>query len=214
MFIKYTNNIKLFIKKLLIFFLPFFFIAIIFESLAIYAGELIPIKNVVNYQNNLSVKGLYGRKVVDQEFYNYKFNVDQEGFGDDYFDETSGFLSADFKYVKFKIGRDRINLGYGPVKTILGSNPPEMDYVHLNMNYKAFSFSYYHGQLLGTTSVIEDSIQGGLRNVTDKYFVYHRLGLNLSKHFTFGVGETVIYSRRNIDLAYLNPFNFYKNFLL
>jgi hypothetical protein len=143
--------------------------------------------------------------------YNYKLNTPQNGLGDDYFDETSGFLAADFKYINFKIGRDRINIGYGPIKTIYSANPPLMDYFFLAIKYKLFSFNYYHGQLLGTTRTIEDSLQGGLRYATEKYFVYHRIGLNFSKHFTLGIGEIAIYSRRNLDLSYLNPFNYFKS---
>jgi hypothetical protein len=148
--------------------------------------------------------------------YNYKVNRDQDGIGDDYFDETTAYFSADFDYVKFKIARDRVNLGYGTIKTILGNNPPVMDYIALNLNYKIFSFSFYHGKFLGRVWSRNIGDAGSINLVTEKYFVYHRIHLNISKHFTLGLGETVIYFNgifgdRGIDLAYLNPFSFYKS---
>ena len=165
------------------------------------------------------VEGINGTFLGDRDLatsfrglrYNYKINQKQDGIGDDYFDETAAYFSADFDYVKFKIARDRVNLGYGTVKTILGDNPPVMDYVSLNLKYKIFSFSFYHGKLLGSTKRIQIRGAGSVNFVTEKYFVYHRIHLNISKHFTLGLGETVIYSNRNIDLSYLNPFSFYKS---
>ncbi len=165
------------------------------------------------------VEGINGAFLGDRDLatsfrglrYNYKINQKQDGIGDDYFDETAAYFSADFDYVKFKIARDRVNLGYGTVKTILGDNPPVMDYVSLNLKYKIFSFSFYHGKLLGSTKRIQIREAGSVNFVTEKYFVYHRIHLNISKRFTLGLGETVIYSNRNIDLSYLNPFSFYKS---
>jgi hypothetical protein len=49
------------------------------------------------------------------------------------------------------------------------------------------------------------------RVIVDKYIAYHRLGLNFSKDLQLGLGETIIYANRNIDLSYVNPFNFYKS---
>ncbi|NOX19580.1 MAG: hypothetical protein GXO87_15030 [Chlorobi bacterium] len=166
-----------------------------------------------------SVRATNGTFLGDRELatsfrglrYNYKINREQDGIGDDYFDETTAYFSADFDYVKFKIARDRVNLGYGTIKTILGNNPPVMDYIALNLKYKIFSFSFYHGKLLGSTKILNLGDAGSVNFVTEKYFVYHRVYLNLSKHFTLGMGETVIYSNRSIDLSYLNPFSFYKS---
>ena len=61
--------------------------------------------------------------------YNYKFNSDHDS--SKFFDETIGYLSAEFDYIKFKIGRDRVNIGYGFSKVIMDSYFPQMDYLSI-----------------------------------------------------------------------------------
>ncbi len=140
--------------------------------------------------------------------YNYKFN---ESPTETFFDETAGYLTADFDVVKFKIGRDRMNVGYGVTKSILASNSPLFDYISFKINYDFFNFSYFHGKLLGPQTFNADSITGGSNRIEEKYIGYHRIGFNFSRHFDFGVGELIIYGDRPLDLSYLNPFNFYKS---
>ena len=139
--------------------------------------------------------------------YNYKFNET----GSTYFDETEGYLSAEFDYIRFKIGRDRMIIGSGAMKFILGYNAPPMDYLSMRIHYSIFSFSFFHGKLLGTQTEIHDPVQGTIRNITDKYLAYHRLALDFSNDFNLGIGEMIVYSNRNMDLSYLNPFNYYKS---
>jgi len=63
-----------------------------------------------------------------------------------------------------------------------------------------------HGKLLGSKSITSAG-----RSVTNKFFVYHKFSFELPYGSQFGIGETVIYSRRGLDLSYLNPFVFYKS---
>lgn len=140
--------------------------------------------------------------------YNFKFNEKPE---ETFFDEAYGYLTADFDEVKFKIGSDRNEIGYGNIKSIIGDNAPKYDYLSFNINYSFFRFSYLHGRLLGTETILNDPIAGSIATINEKYFSYHRIGFDLSKHFKFGIGEIVVYSKRGIDLSYLNPFNFYKS---
>jgi hypothetical protein len=142
--------------------------------------------------------------------YNFKFNEFQAGEQSTYFDETEGYFLADFDYVKFNIGRNRRTIGYGIVKEILSDNPPMMDQLGLNMNYKFISFSWMHAKIHGPEDEKSDSITGTIRTIADKYFVTHRLGFDFGKHLSIGLGETIIYANRSVDFSYLNPFNFYK----
>ncbi|MCU7490885.1 MAG: hypothetical protein HF312_14575 [Ignavibacteria bacterium] len=167
-----------------------------------------------------SIKGTNGRlwgskaaaRTVNELKYNYKFNADPNGItATDYFDNSEGYLSADFDLVRFKIGRDQNIIGYGPVKNLLGDNAPQYDYLSMAFNYKFISFSYLHAKLLGNLSYAADPLQGAITTVDEKYLGYHRLDLNISKDFSLGIGELIVYSRRSIDLSYLNPFNFYKS---
>ena len=68
----------------------------------------------------------------------------------------------------------------------------------------------FHGKVIGEKGFAADSITGGVATVEDKYIGYHRLGLNISKDISLGGGEIIIYSKRSLDLSYLNPFSFYK----
>ena len=128
-----------------------------------------------------------------------------------FFDETEGYAAADFDIVKFKLGQDRINLGYGPIKALLDDSSPEFDYVSFNVSYKFFNFSFFHGKLLGNTTFSFDSTTGDQTTVEEKYIGYHRIGFDISKDVNFGVGEFIVYGDRPIDLSYLNPFSFYKS---
>ncbi|MBN1300257.1 MAG: hypothetical protein JW995_03495 [Melioribacteraceae bacterium] len=144
--------------------------------------------------------------------YNFKFRYDQiESGGVDYFDETEGYFYGDWEHFRFKIGRDRLNIGYGEIKSIIGNNAPNFDFVQLEMNYGMFNFSFFHGKLLGRQTEYFHPVQGQIKTITDKYFGYHRMELNFGRHLKLGAGEIIIYSKRSIDFSYLNPFNFYKS---
>jgi len=143
--------------------------------------------------------------------FNYKFNLPESSAGSNYFDETEAYATADFDFINLKIGRDRNIIGYNSINSIISDYAPQSDYIGLSLNYKSFSFDYLHGKLFGNYSQTWDSTEGNRNIVDDKFFAYHRIGLNLSKHFNFGIGEIVVYSDRNLDFSYLNPFNFYKS---
>lgn len=140
--------------------------------------------------------------------YNFKYSLDQAA---GFFDETEGYLTADFNYLKVKFGRDQMQIGYGPIKSIIDDNSPEFDYLGMNIDYDFFHFSYFHGKLLGESYFQQDSIQGGINVVAEKYIGYHRISFDVTKKFNFGAGEMIIYGDRPLDLSYLNPFAFYKS---
>ncbi|MHB1687514.1 MAG: capsule assembly Wzi family protein [Ignavibacteriaceae bacterium] len=140
--------------------------------------------------------------------YNFKFNEKQS---QSFFDQTEGYMTANFDYLKLKFGRDRMQIGYGPIKSIIDDNSPEFDYLGMNIDYSFFHFSYFHGKLLGDSYYQPDSISGGINVVDEKYIGYHWVSFDLSKKFNFGAGEMIIYGDRPLDLSYLNPFAFYKS---
>lgn len=140
--------------------------------------------------------------------YNFKFNEKPD---ESFFDETQAYLGVDFNLLKLKLGRDRVMLGYGSNKAIIEDNSPMFDYLSLNINYSFFSFSYLYAKLLGKSIFVADSVSGSYNFVPEKYFAYHRMGFNLSKHADFGIGEIVVYGERSFDLSYLIPFSFFKS---
>lgn len=140
--------------------------------------------------------------------YNFKFNEKPD---ENFFDETEGYVTADFDFVKLKIARDRINLGYGTNKFLIDNNAPLFDYFSFKIQFGFFNFSYLHGKLLGEKTQLNDSLFGIMNQVTEKYFVYHRMGFDFSKHLKLGVGEAVIYGDRPMDISYLIPISFFKS---
>lgn len=181
--------------------------------LGILGGE---IRGTVLNKFGLFIKGTDGNVFGDREAaylksdlrYNYKFNENPD---ETFFDETRGYITADFNLIRFKFGRDRMNIGYGINKVILGNGVPLFDYLSLDIKYKFFSYSFFHAQLLGREHYAQDSITGGVHVVDSKYMAYHRIGFDISRHLGIGAGEIVIYGERPIDLSYLNPFAFYKS---
>lgn len=139
---------------------------------------------------------------------NFKFNLDTSAA---FFDETSGYLTADYGMFRLKFGRDKMQIGYGPRKSIIDDLAPPFDYLSFNIHYKFFDFSYFHGKLLGDTEFQPDSINGGINFVHEKYIAYHRIGFDISDAVNIGAGEMIIYGDRGLDLSYLNPFAFYKS---
>ncbi len=144
--------------------------------------------------------------------YNYKFNYGpSDNLGSDFFDQTEGFLAYQNDWMSFKIGRDRLYIGQGIIKDIVSDNSTNYDYLNFTLNYKSFEYTFIHSRLLGDLNL--KTVSPGVTNkeVGIKNFVYHRFGLNLKNTTFIGIGETVIYNGRSIDLSYLNPFNFYKS---
>jgi hypothetical protein len=138
----------------------------------------------------------------------FKFN--EKGTGT-YFDETYGYVTADFDLLRLKFGRDRLDIGYGEKKMLIDDNSPPFEYLSFDLKYKALSFSYFHGKLLGSATIYPDTVFDSRVSLADKYIGFHRFGIDFSRDFTFGVGEVIIYANRSADFSYLNPFAFYKS---
>ncbi|MEE9431986.1 MAG: hypothetical protein V3V16_13140 [Melioribacteraceae bacterium] len=172
--------------------------------------------NRIGFSASATNGSFKGNKNLAQSFgslkYNYKFITPTgSDLGESFFDETESFLFLNYDYASLKIGNDRKLIGYGASKLILGDNAPRMEYLQLNLDYKSIHFSSFHGKLLGSNQSYYNSSEGSISRITDKYLAYHRLNFALSKHLNFSFGEMIIYSRRNLDISYLNPFNFYKS---
>lgn len=182
-----------------------------------YGGQL---RGTIINRIGYSIKGANGKvwgnrqaalNINDVKFA-YKYNTDPTVHtGEDYVDNTEGYISADLDLLQLKLGRDRKVIGFGPVPIFLNDNFPQFDYIQFDFKYKFFTFSYLHGRLNGNITSYTDSIQGAIKNSEEKYFGYHRFGFNISHDISFGLGEMIIYSGRSIDFSYLNPFNFYKS---
>jgi hypothetical protein len=132
---------------------------------------------------------------------NFKFT---ERPDETFYDETEGYITADFNIIRFKFGRDMIRLGYGET-ALVDDYSPYFDYLGISLNYNFFSYSFIHAKML------DIGLIPGQPVIDDKFLVFHRIGIDINRHFNFGAGEFIIYGRRGIDLSYLNPFAFYKS---
>jgi len=156
----------------------------------------------------------FWQKKLWKEFPELHKNVKLQDFmssGEQYIDDTEGNFSLNFEDFEFGISREKIQLGYGELKELMNVNIPRYDFVYFNYYGGFFNYSFIHSKLLGTQSGYRDSLAGDIIKYEDKYLAFHRFNFNFSKYLSFGFSETAIYSRRGIDLSYLNPFNFYKS---
>jgi len=146
---------------------------------------------------------LLDKKISYNFRYNYLSKVD--------FDRTiAGYITADFDIVKFKFGRDRFKIGYGPIKSFLSDNSETFTSLSMKIEYKSMNIFTFFGKLLGDSGLDTSYSAGNIRTVEDKFIAYNHIGFTVSDALNFGVGEFIIYGQRGIDLSYLNPFVVYK----
>lgn len=131
-----------------------------------------------------------------------------------FYDFTHGHIRAANKWGSITIGRDRIIGGNGPAKSaLLFSNiAPEIDYIGLDLRYGRFFFNFFHGWILGDEDFFQ--LDGGafFRSITDKYVSFHRFGTYFfDSRMQIAVSEIIVYGDRGIEIAYLNPFLFFKS---
>lgn len=138
---------------------------------------------------------------------NYKWIENVENI--DNYDFTYGYikyLTQPYKdmNISFQLGREDITLGYGyGSKLVLSGDNPTMDFLKFNFDYGIISFSSLHASTTGYFNADRN------QNYT-KYFAHNHLKLKFDNLFDLGIGETMIYSGRGIELGYLTPVAFYK----
>lgn len=130
--------------------------------------------------------------------------------GDNFFDGSNGYFTYESDNLAFRIGREKIQIGYGGIRTIVSGYSQDPDYFSISFTKGIFSFNSVHAKLLGEKSLLPDTITGGVNVIKDKHFAYHRVQFSLPYDIYFGMGELTIYSRA-LDLSYINPFTFYKS---
>ena len=138
---------------------------------------------------------------------NFKWLENIENIGN--YDYTHGYLKyhtqpTEDMNISVELGRDDITLGYGyGSKLILSGDNPTLDFIKFNFNYGIVDFSSMHASTVGYFSY-------DMNERYTKYLAFNRLKLKFENVVDVGIGETVVYSGRGIELGYLSPINFYK----
>jgi hypothetical protein len=155
---------------------------------------------------------IFGDKKLALEDLKLKQNFKLNEPGSVNFDFTEAYIKYKTKHISFQIGREAITQGYGfSGKLFISETAPLFDFLKIHFKYKNVSYDFTHSWLLGSKFTIPDTLAGNITIVNSKYLATHRLNFNFWDKFNFGVWEGVIYTRRFPELAYLNPFNFYKS---
>lgn len=147
-------------------------------------------------------------KIVEQS---YTFNHTKIN----YFDNAEGYLKIKNDLFKIELGRERFLFGNGLInKFIISDNTQPFDFISFDLQYKIFTYNYFHGWLVQKPNIIyADTISGSGRVEYfpySKYIAFSRFGLDFS-NFNCGIGQIIIYSKRPFELAYLNPFLFWES---
>ena len=137
----------------------------------------------------------------------FKWIEDSENIGN--YDFTYGYLKyhtspMNNMNIAVQVGREDITLGYGyGSKLVLSGDNPTMDFLKFNFDYGMINYSSLHASTTGYFSLNPEERY-------TKYVAFNRLKLKFENLFDIGIGETMVYSGRGIELGYLTPLAFYK----
>ncbi|MEJ2104169.1 MAG: capsule assembly Wzi family protein [Ignavibacteriaceae bacterium] len=138
---------------------------------------------------------------------NYKWIENTENIGN--YDFTEGYIKYQTEPVtdmnlSIQVGREQKTVGYGYSSSlILSGYGPPLDAIEFNFDYGIVHFTSIHGSTVGDYSIDR------YKRYT-KYWAFNRLALSFNNLFDIGIGESIIYSGRGLELAYLTPLGFYK----
>ena len=128
-----------------------------------------------------------------------------------YFDNTTGYFRVEKGIMSAQLGRERILWGAGEInKLVLSDNPPIFDFIRFGLKYKAIRYDFLHGWLVMQPEFLQISNDIS-KEKRSKYIAISRLGINPNQDISLGVSQTVIYSNRSFEAAYLNPFLFWES---
>ncbi len=165
---------------------------------------------------SFSIRGYNGIVLANKQLalhkrefsYTYKLSETEESA---YLDDTAGELVFENSQLYMSLGRNHFKVGYGELTPLWGTNHPPCDRLFMKLLLDPLEMTAIHAKLMGEEIMIADSIRGGVRQISEKYFAYHRFAFNLGRYTQIAAGEMVIYAERGLDLSYLNPFQFYKS---
>jgi hypothetical protein len=138
--------------------------------------------------------------------HNFKWIEDAENLGN--YDVTTGYIKyhsepAEDMHISLQLGREPITAGYGyGSKLVLSGNNPVLDFFQFNFDFGIFHLSSIHASTVGVFSPDRDDRY-------TKYWAFNRLKFTFNYLFDIGIGQSVVYSDRGIEVAYLTPVGMY-----
>lgn len=125
------------------------------------------------------------------------------------FDFTESHVRVDYDRFYAIIGRETRLIGAGYFNRLLvSSSSPAFDAITLGARFEHFDYRFMHGGILAQSTGTWSS--GANVYIPSKYFAMHRFAF----HDTWGelaLSESIVYSGRGADLAYMNPLSFFKS---
>jgi hypothetical protein len=166
------------------------------------------LKNRLGYYFQLTHGVITGDREVallDSTIAHNRELLDNPTFKD--FNFVDGYFKVDADVLTLQVGRERLLWGYGVNdRLIISDNAPIFDFGKIDVHLGNFRYMFVHGWLLGQTWTVTGAYSGvSEAYVRPKYLAAHRLELSFPRVIDFGFSELVVYSRRSLDLAYLNP---------
>ncbi len=146
---------------------------------------------------------LYDDPQLNQSF---QFRVGDHRF----FESTESHVRFEKDWFYAIGGREArlMGAGYG-MRSLMSSQALPIDAVTLGARFHGFEYRATHFTLLGQPEPNPLS-HGSQTPIADKYMAHHRFAFR-EAWGEIGFNELVIYSRRNIDLAYALPVSFIRN---
>lgn len=166
----------------------------------------------LGYSVSFSKGGVSGSRnlatVADHRLnFNFKFVENTENISN--YDFTEGYIRyalspADNMLIAVQLGREKIKFGYGYGNSMaISGEGPNMDLLRFDFRYGILSFSSIHTSTVG-------EFDGPRKDLYTKYIASNRIKVAIPNLFDIGIGESIVYSGRGLEWAYINPFLFYK----
>ncbi len=125
------------------------------------------------------------------------------------FDLTESHLRLEKDWFFAGISRETRFIGSGISQNLVVSdNAPPMDEFYLGVKFKNFRYTFSNFSLIAKSlNQFQSSVNS---NIPPKYLVMHSASF-IFKNWNLTYFETMIYSGRSVEIAYLNPFSFLKS---
>ncbi len=143
-------------------------------------------------------------------------NILKRGKNSIEYSEVRASITFSWQGGGFTFGKDFINWGSGRGgQIILSSKAPSFPFIRLDLNpVEWLRFSYIHGWLHSgviDSSTIRTTLVPGRESYSDvdKFIAAHLISFDITRDFTFSLGESVVYSRK-IEPIYLIPVMFFR----